>query len=53
MSEEKKIDSNKNVLIAAAVVVAIFVGYFVYKSTQTETVSMNIGGKEISATFEK
>jgi len=51
MTDLKKLNSNKNILIAAAVVVVIFIGYFVYQSKKTETVSMNIGGNEISATF--
>lgn len=44
----------KNVVIVAIIAAVIAVGgYLYYKQTQTETVSMNIGGKEISATFEK
>lgn len=54
MSEEKKsLDSNKNIMIAVAVVVVIFIGYFIYQSNQKETVSVSLGGKEISATFER
>lgn len=45
---------NKNVVIVAIIAAVIAVGgYLYYKQTHTETVSMNIGGKEISATFEK
>ncbi|MCB9991180.1 MAG: hypothetical protein H6867_07340 [Rhodospirillales bacterium] len=54
MSEEKKLDSNKNILILGAVVALIVVvGAYLYNQQQKETVSINIGGKEISATFEK
>lgn len=52
MSEEKKLDSNKNILLAVGAIVLIFAGFFIYKSTQTETVSVSVGGKEISATFK-
>ena len=55
MSEDvKKLDSNKNIIIAAAVVaVIVIVGALVYNSQKKETVSISVGGKEISATFEQ
>ena len=45
---------NKNqIIIAVLVAIIIIGGYLFYKESQTETLSMNIGGKEISATVEK
>lgn len=56
MSETKtgfRLD-NKTVIIAALVVALIVVGgAVVYNQQKKETVSINIGGKEISATFER
>lgn len=43
---------NKNILIIAGVVVALVVGYFIYKESQKETVSVSIGDSSISATVE-
>lgn len=46
--------NNNGVILAVIVAIAIAIGgYLYYKETQTETVSMNIGGKELSATFEE
>ena len=54
MSEEKKLDSNKNIMIAAAVVAVIVIaGAYMYNANKKETVSMSVGGHEISATFKK
>lgn len=54
MSEATKLNSNRNIIILAVIVIAIVVaGTMIYQENQKETVSINIGGKEISATFEK
>lgn len=56
MTEEKsnKDSGNKTVIIAAvAVIVVIVVAGLIYNSQRQEkSVSMSIGGKEVSATIE-
>jgi len=44
---------NKNILIAVLVVAVLAAAYFLYQENRKEKVSINIGGKEISATFDK
>ena len=55
MSENKPKSDNKTVIIAAVVVALIVIGGGLYynKQKNTKTISMSVGGKEISATFEK
>lgn len=56
MSEEQQNKrDNKNILIFAAVVaVALLIGGTVYMQQKSEkSVSVNVGGKEISASFSE
>lgn len=53
MSEVKKFKLDKNILIIAAITVAIAIGAWVYESQKKETVSIKLGDQEISATFEQ
>jgi hypothetical protein len=57
MSEQKPETkgTNKNtVIIAAIAAIAIMGGGFLYyKESQKKTVSLNVGGKNLSATFSK
>lgn len=41
------------IVIALLLMVIAVGGYYIYHEQTTETVSMNIGGEEISATFER
>ncbi|GEM_PF-1919090 len=47
-----KADS-KSIVLALVVIAAIAAGgYYLYRDSKKETVSIKIGGKKISATFE-
>jgi hypothetical protein len=50
---EKKGLSTNMIIIGAVVVAFALGGFYYYKQTQTKKVSVSIGGKEISATFQK
>lgn len=54
MKKDKTLNSNKNIIILVAIVTVIFIiGAMMYNNHKKETVSINIGGKELSATFER
>lgn len=59
MADDKKglskLDNNKTIfMVVAAVAVIVIVGAYVYNQNQKKhTVSMDIGGKHISATFKQ
>lgn len=48
-------ESNKTVtwIVLIVIVIAAVGGYMYYQEQNTESVSLNVGGKEISATVEE